>query len=68
MCWSHVSRAEIKTNVSYTTSLKCCVQMFEHLSFAKIIHSPEVWHIKKLIKQHDHYKSEPCAGDNKRPL
>ena len=28
----------------------------------------QVWHIKKLIKQHDHYTGAPCAGDNKRPL
>ena len=27
-----------------------------------------MWHIKKLIKQHDHYTGAPCAGDNKRPL
>ena len=27
----------------------------------------QVWNIKK-IKQHDHYTSTPCAGDNKRPL
>ena len=26
------------------------------------------WHIKKLIKQHDHYTGARCAGDNKRPL
>jgi hypothetical protein len=28
----------------------------------------QVWHIKKLIKQHDHYTGAPCAGNNKRPL
>uniref|UniRef100_A0A8C7H8J6 Zinc finger protein 865 n=1 Tax=Oncorhynchus kisutch TaxID=8019 RepID=A0A8C7H8J6_ONCKI len=28
----------------------------------------QVGHIKKLIKQHDHYTGAPCAGDNKRPL
>jgi hypothetical protein len=27
-----------------------------------------VWHIKKLIKQHDHYTDATGAGDNKRPL
>ena len=25
-------------------------------------------HIKKLIKQHDHYTGAPCVGDNKSPL
>jgi hypothetical protein len=25
-----------------------------------------VWHIKKLIKQHDHYTGAPFAGDNKK--
>jgi hypothetical protein len=27
-----------------------------------------VSHIKKLIKQHDHYTGAPCAGGTKRPL
>ena len=27
-----------------------------------------MWHIKKLIKQHDHYTGAPCAGDIKRTL
>jgi hypothetical protein len=27
-----------------------------------------VWHIKRLIKQHDHYTGAPCAADNKRQL
>ena len=27
-----------------------------------------MWHIKKLIKQYDHYTGAPCAGDNKRLL
>jgi hypothetical protein len=26
-----------------------------------------MWHIKKLIKQHDHYTGAPCVGDNKIP-
>ena len=25
----------------------------------------QVWHIKKLIKQHNHYTCAPCAGDSK---
>jgi hypothetical protein len=28
----------------------------------------QMWHIKKLITQHDHYTGAHCAGDNKRPL
>jgi hypothetical protein len=27
-----------------------------------------VWHIKKQIKQQDHYTGAPCAGGNTRPL
>jgi hypothetical protein len=34
-------------------SLKCCAHLFasvsEHFFFAKKIHPPDVWHIKKLI-------------------
>jgi hypothetical protein len=28
----------------------------------------QVWHIKELIKWHDHDAGAPCAGDNKRTL
>ena len=41
---------------------------YDNFSFAKIIHPPDRWHIKKLIKPHDHYTGAPSAGDNKRPL
>jgi hypothetical protein len=45
------------------------IPVSEHFSFVKIIHQlGQVWHIKKLIKQHDHYTGAPCAGDNKRPF
>jgi hypothetical protein len=43
-----------------------CTNLFTSL-FVSISPLP-LWHIKKLIKQHDHYTGAPCAGDNKRPL
>jgi hypothetical protein len=43
------------------------VLVIEHFFFAKIIHPPDVRHIKKLIK-HDYYTGAPCARDNKIPI
>jgi hypothetical protein len=51
MCWSHVSWAEIKDPRNVPHARKAY--------FSQIL-----WHIKKLIQQHDHYTG---AGDIKRP-
>ena len=47
---------------------------FSHLVYRWIIniqkgnrYTWQVCHIKKLIKQHDHYTDAPCAEDNKSP-
>ena len=55
-------------------SLKCCAQICLHpcqWAFLLCQDNPstwQVWYIKWLIKQHDHYTCAPCAGENKRPL
>ena len=70
-CWSNVSWAEIKYPRK-CVSLKCaqiCLHCCEW-AFLICLDNPyawQVWYIKKLIKQYDHYTGAPCAGD-KRPL
>ncbi|CDQ60446.1 unnamed protein product [Oncorhynchus mykiss] len=57
-CWAHLSH-EVQSRSfiwsKWNTLICVCVCVC-------------VWHIKKLIKQHDHYTGAPCAGDIKRPL
>ncbi|XP_071200971.1 CTD small phosphatase-like protein 2-A isoform X3 [Salvelinus alpinus] len=47
--------------------LQKLIPCLERLSGADNPSTGQVWHIKKLIKQHDHYTGAPCAGDNNRP-
>jgi hypothetical protein len=56
---------------TYFSQMLCTNLFTSLLAFLLYQDNPstwQVWHIKKLIKQHDHYSGVPCAGDNKRPM
>ena len=69
-CWSH----EMFHTHKKLISLKCCAQLCLHPYWWAFLlcqdnsSTWQVWHINKLIKQHDHYTGAPCAGDNKSLL
>ena len=65
------SQREVYAQKAYFSQMLCTNVFTSLLVFLLCQDNPstgQVWHIKKLMKQHDHYTGALCAGDNKRPL
>ena len=47
---------------------KMCTNLFAFLLCLDNPSTWQVWHINKMIDQHDHYTGAPCTGDNNNTL